>query len=273
MKKLIAVLCMCLSGYAVFAQSNSPFLNKSWTEIMAMAKKENKSIFVEVSSPQQTRIEALRPELNKEVFNDPTIAKILADNFLCVRMDPMDQKAFEPFAYYFTGYSYPCFVMFYSNGQRIGYYPEIPQALKDKPGFTKTLEDAVAFANVKRTNLRQINFQNISFEEAKKKAKAEHKLIFVDAMFKGCHWCMKMAMDTYTLDNVADFYNNNFICLKIDFLVHKDIAAKYHAQGFPSYFYIDGNGKQVYFQQGYTKDAEKFIGYGKTAIAKMNNKG
>lgn len=71
----------------------------------------------------------------------------------------------------------------------------------------------------------------------------------------------------FTLDKVADFYNRNFINLKIDFGKEKELAEKYAVRGYPAFLFLNGNGKLVHAGGGYT-EADAFIGYGQEALKK-----
>ena len=61
-----------------------------------------------------------------------------------------------------------------------------------------------------------INFSNINFEEALKKAESENKMIFIDAYASWCGPCKMMDKTIFKDIDVGDFYNENFINLKID---------------------------------------------------------
>lgn len=274
MKKLITVMSVLMMGISVFAQTPSPFVKKPWKEIVAMAKKQNKAIFVQVGHVGRLQADSLKDQdrFDKEVFTDEAVRSVLDKNFIATRMNPFNDAEFEEFSPLLDGSSYPCYMMLYPNGAKLEVIYEPSSAIDDKKSFIAALQRAADKADVKRKNTRRITFQNMSFEDAKKKAKAENKLIFIDGMFEGCHWCTEMENDTFTLDEVADFYNNNFICLQIDFIKDKKIAAAYKTKGFPAYFYIDGNGKQLFYESGYTKDGQKFIGYGQTAMKGMEKK-
>ena len=42
---------------------------------------------------------------------------------------------------------------------------------------------------------------------------------------------------------------------------------KYGTSGYPAFLFINGDGKLVYMESGYT-EGDEFIGYGKTALEK-----
>lgn len=269
MKQLLTVLSVLMLCTNLSAQNKSAFAKISIKEALELAKQQNKSVLIECIDNSRMKKEQA-DMLDKEVYSSGETGKIIADNFICVRIDPMNDEQLAEFQLYNIGDQLPCIMMLYSTGVKIGYYPEPNAVLTDKAGFTKALNEAVAKSNVKRNNTRHIIFQNISFEEAKKKAKAENKLIFIDAMFEGCHWCKEMEINTYTLNIVGDFYNKNFICLQIDFLKETKMKDAYPSDGYPTYFYIDADGKLLFQEGGFTPDGEKFNGYGRTAMAKKN---
>ena len=61
-----------------------------------------------------------------------------------------------------------------------------------------------------------ISFFHGSFDEAKAEAVKQHKLIFIDCFTTWCGPCAKMARDVFPTKEVGDFYNEHFICCKID---------------------------------------------------------
>lgn len=72
--------------------------------------------------------------------------------------------------------------------------------------------------------------RSIDFEQTKewkkivKKAKKEKKLIFVDCYTSWCGPCKLLARDVFTNDEVADFFNANFVNAKFD--MEKDADGK-----------------------------------------------
>ena len=82
-----------------------------------------------------------------------------------------------------------------------------------------------------------------------------------------CQPCMLMVKNVFSLNAVADFYNQNFINLKMHFGKEKELAEKYGTSGYPAFLFINGDGKLVYMESGYT-EGDEFIGYGQTALEK-----
>ena len=264
MKKLFALFGLLMFAVTLNAQKPLSFETKKWDDVMKQAQTEKKGIFVEVASPGQIKAEMIA-SLNSEVYSDPEVSRLLSENFICTRVDMSseDGKAFMPLL---SGTMYPCFMFVYANGDKLASSSPY-SALKDKPAFIATIKKAMDKASLKRNSTRKINFLDISFEDAKKMSEKEHKPIFIDAFFVGCHWCTEMAKDAFCLDDVADFYNTNFICLQIDFVKNPEMAKTYKPKGYPAYYYLDAKGEVIYENGGYTS-GDNFIGYGKTAIAK-----
>ena len=61
-----------------------------------------------------------------------------------------------------------------------------------------------------------IDFFHGTWEEALEKAKKEDKLIFVDAYTTWCGPCKRMSKQVFPQDAVGEFYNKNFVSMKID---------------------------------------------------------
>ncbi len=92
-----------------------------------------------------------------------------------------------------------------------------------------------------------IEFFHGTWEEVLQKAKAEDKLIFVDAFTTWCGPCKNMAANTFPDPSVGDLFNKNFISIKID--MEKDMGLefrkKFDVDAYPTLFFIDYDEVQV----------------------------
>lgn len=117
----------------------------------------------------------------------------------------------------------------------------------------------------------EIKFIKGDFEEAKTLAKKERKLIFVDAYAIWCGPCKMMDRNTFTNSNVADYFNENFINLKVD--VEKGggpvFANTYGINAMPTLLFLDYNGKVVLKELGY-KGPSELMSLAKRADAPEN---
>ena len=89
-----------------------------------------------------------------------------------------------------------------------------------------------------------IEFFHGTYEEALQKAQAEGKQIFVDVYTSWCGPCKMMAKNVFTRQEVGDYYNNKFVCLKLDAEKESSHAffKHYQANGYPSFFWLDARG-------------------------------
>lgn len=110
-------------------------------------------------------------------------------------------------------------------------------------------------------------FEGLKWQEALDKAKAEDKLIFVDAYTDWCGPCKQMDKTTFPNDDLGNLHNQKFINLKVN--VEKgegrDFAKKYHVTALPTLFYINGDGKVVHKSAG-LRSAVDLVLIGKEAI-------
>jgi uncharacterized protein YyaL (SSP411 family) len=116
-----------------------------------------------------------------------------------------------------------------------------------------------------------IEFFHGTWQEALAKAKKENKLIFMDAFTTWCGPCKYLSKNVFPNDTVGQFFNSNFVCVKMDMEKGEGIglAGKYGVQAYPTLLYIDGNGEIVHRTCGADmsgKAAEVLISAGKDAL-------
>jgi thiol-disulfide isomerase/thioredoxin len=105
---------------------------------------------------------------------------------------------------------------------------------------------------------RAIVFEQGAMADVLSKAGKENKLVFVDCFTVWCGPCKGMDKFVFTNDTVADFFNSNFINVKMDMEKGEGIAMgnKYKVGAFPTYLLLDGSGNVVYkFVGGMTADS------------------
>ena len=61
-----------------------------------------------------------------------------------------------------------------------------------------------------------IHFEPLTFEQAKAKAKAEKKLIFMDCYTSWCGPCKYMTEQVFTRKEAGTYFNPRFISVKFD---------------------------------------------------------
>src|ERR1035437_4011181 len=90
----------------------------------------------------------------------------------------------------------------------------------------------------------QIKFEHGTFTEIKAKAKAENKLIFMDAYTSWCGPCKWMAKTVFTNDTVAGYCNEHFICVQFDMEVGEgiELAKQFMIRSYPTFIFADAQG-------------------------------
>ena len=116
-----------------------------------------------------------------------------------------------------------------------------------------------------------IEFFEGSWEEALLEAKQQEKVIFVDAYAIWCGPCKRMAANVFTHERVGEFYNQNFINVKMDMERGEGLTfrQKYPVAAFPTLFYIDYTGDVVLQVKG-ARNVEDFIALGRQALGKVD---
>lgn len=111
-----------------------------------------------------------------------------------------------------------------------------------------------------------INFTEDNWEGILKKAKAEDKIVFVDAYTVWCAPCKWMALNVFTNDKVGELYNANFINVKMDMEKGegKELAKRYEVTAYPTFLFINGDGELLHRGVG-GRLADKFIALGESA--------
>ncbi len=117
-----------------------------------------------------------------------------------------------------------------------------------------------------------IEFFHGTWEEALELAKVQEKVIFVDAYTTWCGPCKRMAKTVFTQETVGEFYNANFINMKIDMEkpAGLNFQDKYPVTAYPTLYYIDGKGEVVLVTKG-GRNPEQFIELGRSVLGKADN--
>lgn len=112
-----------------------------------------------------------------------------------------------------------------------------------------------------------IRFEKTKWAQVMQKAKKENKIIFLDCYTSWCGPCKWMEKNIYTNDTVADFYNSNFICMKIDMEKDEgfDLAKTYSITNYPTMLYLSSTGEELHRICG-SRVAEDFIKIGQNAL-------
>ncbi len=134
--------------------------------------------------------------------------------------------------------------------------------MKSKFIFTLIFISSLSFS-------QGINFvpEDMKWQDVLAKAKAENKIVFVDAYTTWCGPCKMMAKNVFPTKEVGDVFNASFVNAKIDMEKGEglDIAKKYGIRMYPTYLFVNGDGELVHRALG-SKPADKFIQDAKAAV-------
>ncbi|MCC6726026.1 MAG: thioredoxin family protein [Saprospiraceae bacterium] len=116
-----------------------------------------------------------------------------------------------------------------------------------------------------------IEFFHGSFNEALEESKKTGKPIFMDAFAKWCGPCKRMAATTFMDEKVGEYFNKNFINLKVDWEEKEGVSlrSKYNVSAFPTLFFIDSKGEVVHKIVG-GQDVNGLLKQGETALGKVD---
>ncbi|WP_111709582.1 thioredoxin domain-containing protein [Lutibacter citreus] len=112
-----------------------------------------------------------------------------------------------------------------------------------------------------------VKFEHGSLNEAIEKAKTENKIVFIDCYTTWCGPCKWMTKEIFPQKEVGDFFNENFVSLKLDCEKGEGIyiAKKYGVQAYPTLLFVDINGEILHKIVG-GKSAEDLVSGAQNAL-------
>lgn len=118
------------------------------------------------------------------------------------------------------------------------------------------------FAQKEGIQFTQQNWNQVIIQAAK-----ENKIIFLDAYTDWCQPCKKMDKQVFPQKLVGDFYNKNFVNVKLNMEkgIGEELKKKYAVQFFPTFLFLTADGTVVHRIAGY-QSVPKLLELGKTAI-------
>jgi len=119
-----------------------------------------------------------------------------------------------------------------------------------------------------------IDFYEGDWKDALAEAEKSEKLVFVDAYAEWCGPCKRMAKTTFVDQSVGDFFNANFINLKIDMEKGHGLTFRqdYPVSAFPTLMFLNGKGEIILKTTG-AKDVAKIIDFAKKAMGMDDRSG
>gem|GEM_PF-653582 len=127
----------------------------------------------------------------------------------------------------------------------------------------------------KRGEVDGVKFEQITLSQALikiKKSKKAPELIFIDCYTTWCGPCKKMSDEVFTQKSIGEFFNANFLNLKIDMEKGEGItvAKEYNIKAYPTFLILDSDGKEINRIIG-SSDGERFIEKVRRAMDSKNS--
>jgi len=90
-----------------------------------------------------------------------------------------------------------------------------------------------------------------TYDEGMALGKIEKKKVFLHFYADWCHYCRKMAKETFQDPSVVAFLKGNFIAIRVNTDKQTKIAASYGVRGVPSTWFLKENGEKIVSLPGY----------------------
>lgn len=129
----------------------------------------------------------------------------------------------------------------------------------------------ICFALSLQLGAQGIDFFHGSFNEALEESKKTGKPIFMDAYAKWCGPCKRMAATTFKDESIGEYFNKNFINMKVDWEESEGIAlrGKFAVSAFPTLFFIGSDGAVIQKVVG-GQDVPGLLRQGEMALGKVD---
>lgn len=106
----------------------------------------------------------------------------------------------------------------------------------------------------------QTNFRAITYQQALDASRAEGKPVFIDFYTSWCGPCKMMARDVFPQQKVGDYFNQNFVCIKLDAEKEgKAQAKKFKVTAYPTFKVISADEQEIFTFVGGNSDADAFV--------------
>ena len=106
----------------------------------------------------------------------------------------------------------------------------------------------------------QTNFRAITYHQALEASRAEGKPVFIDFYTSWCGPCKMMARDVFPQQKVGDYFNQNFVCIKLDAEKEgREQAKKFKVSAYPTFKVISADEQEIFTLVGGNSDADAFV--------------
>lgn len=125
----------------------------------------------------------------------------------------------------------------------------------------KKLILSMALALLAGVVMAQTDFRQISYQEGLDAAKKEGKLLFVDFYTEWCGPCKILSNDVFPREDVGNFMNEHFVCLKIDSEKGEgvELSKKFEIKSVPTCMIVRPDGIILHRLVGGSNDWEGYL--------------
>lgn len=93
----------------------------------------------------------------------------------------------------------------------------------------------------------QTNFRQVSYSEALRLAKEEHKNVFIDFYTDWCAPCKRMGKVVFPQKKLGDYMNSRYVCLQLNAEKEgKALAKQFDVHAYPTFVVVDTCGKSLF---------------------------
>jgi thioredoxin 1 len=118
-----------------------------------------------------------------------------------------------------------------------------------------------------------IKFEENSWAMIVSKAKAEKKLIFLDAYTAWCGPCKLLQVNVFPNEELGKYFGANFLSTKIDMEKGEgpSLARKYDVRAYPTLLFIDPNTQEIVHKVLGYRSVEQLKSVAEVAVSKTTN--
>lgn len=116
------------------------------------------------------------------------------------------------------------------------------------------------FSSFKKLASIGVYWEDLTLEQALKKAESGKRMVFVDCYTTWCGPCKYMTSNVFPQEVVGDYFNSNFVCLKIDMEKGEgpELVKRYGIRAFPTFLILRPDGS-VYHKLLGSGEADAFL--------------
>lgn len=107
------------------------------------------------------------------------------------------------------------------------------------------LVSCIVFSGARDLAAQEITFLDGKYDAALKQAKQEGKPVFIDFYATWCGPCKELARTVFTDPEIKAYYDEHFVCMRIDIDKEKKLADKYEITSIPTLVFLNSKGKEL----------------------------